>query len=542
MPDPPVRQFSFTDFQVSNPTAPPPGDRLDAEFDRANSSITDTITWAGTSLNTDGSLRDAIVGQNNLAPGLFDGVSSDIIDEVQPLVDEAHAYADAALTSANTADDAAASATLQSTAAQGAASDAWASATTASTARDDAQTYAGTAQAAASDASNDANHAAGDAAASEDYAVLAQAWAEHMPDPIPPNILAVMNITGDHWSSRWWANKATNAFGQLSELYLGVWPTPPTTTSTGDPIPIGAIYYNSTTNQPFVWTGTEWQPFWAPAKAYTISLIYQATGGQTHLNLTTPDINGNVWVINPADPELLEVFANGVRLLNAGGVSPGDWSVNNATSIITFTTPMLAGTMILVDILAPAGKLAPSAVTTQLLLDFDIDPITGNPGQIDGTRTTFNLALATDRSLVTVTLAVEVQIFIDGITQKPGVDYNVSGDTITFGEAPTPGGTAWGLWFAKPPPSALLALPDASPAPIPQPDAHACVCPVGTMLTSVLDPDQFAAELGDRAADWVPADGRDITGTRLAALLNTDTAPVWRAATALHTYHYVRVN
>jgi hypothetical protein len=62
------------------------------------------------------------------------------------------------------------------------------------------------------------------------------------------------------------------------------------------------------------------------------------------------------------------------------------------------------------------------------------------------------------------------------------------------------------------------------------------------MLTSVLDPDQFAAELGDRAADWVPADGRDITGTRLAALLNTDTAPVWRPATALHTYHYVRVN
>lgn len=42
----------------------------------------------------------------------------------------------------------------------------------------------------------------------ETYAQLGQAWAEHMPDTIPPNLLAEMNVTGDHWSSRWWANRA----------------------------------------------------------------------------------------------------------------------------------------------------------------------------------------------------------------------------------------------------------------------------------------------------------------------------------------------
>jgi hypothetical protein len=89
MPAPPVRQFSFTDFQTNNPTAPPPGDRLDAEFDRANNAIEGTIAWANVSLNTDGTLRDAIVGESNLQPDLFDDIASDAIAQVQHLVNQA---------------------------------------------------------------------------------------------------------------------------------------------------------------------------------------------------------------------------------------------------------------------------------------------------------------------------------------------------------------------------------------------------------------------------------------------------------------------
>jgi hypothetical protein len=47
-------------------------------------------------------------------------------------------------------------------------------------------------------------------AIAQDYATLSAAWAEHMPDTIPPNILAAMDITGDHWSSRWWAHRAAS--------------------------------------------------------------------------------------------------------------------------------------------------------------------------------------------------------------------------------------------------------------------------------------------------------------------------------------------
>lgn len=70
------------------------------------------------------------------------------------------------------------------------------------------------ARAVAKSAENDADHAAGMAAVAEDWAAVSHEWAEHMPDTIPPGILADMAITGDHWSSRWWANKAAQLVSQ----------------------------------------------------------------------------------------------------------------------------------------------------------------------------------------------------------------------------------------------------------------------------------------------------------------------------------------
>src|SRR4029077_11642511 len=81
-PPAPVRQYSFTDFQTSNPTAPPPGDRLDGEYDRTNKAISDTIAWAGVSLNSDGSLRPQSVGKDQLLPGLFDHIAEDAVNQV----------------------------------------------------------------------------------------------------------------------------------------------------------------------------------------------------------------------------------------------------------------------------------------------------------------------------------------------------------------------------------------------------------------------------------------------------------------------------
>jgi hypothetical protein len=57
-------------------------------------------------------------------------------------------------------------------------------------------------------ADNSQNDAALAAATAQDWAQVSIEWAEHMPDTIPPNILAITGISGNHWSSRWWASQA----------------------------------------------------------------------------------------------------------------------------------------------------------------------------------------------------------------------------------------------------------------------------------------------------------------------------------------------
>ena len=64
---------------------------MDADYDNTNSVVSQTLSWAAVSLNTDGSLKAGSVGQSQLVSGLFDDIAQDIIDEVQPLVDQAFA-------------------------------------------------------------------------------------------------------------------------------------------------------------------------------------------------------------------------------------------------------------------------------------------------------------------------------------------------------------------------------------------------------------------------------------------------------------------
>ena len=127
-PSPLVPQYSFTSHQIGNPTAPPPGDKLDGEYARAAKVISQLIDWVSVSLNPDGTLK---VQEQAAAPG--------------PAAPHAGAFLIAGA---------------------------------------------------------DPN------ALALDWAEVAFEWAEHMPGTIPPNILALMGITGDHWSSRWWAYQA----------------------------------------------------------------------------------------------------------------------------------------------------------------------------------------------------------------------------------------------------------------------------------------------------------------------------------------------
>ena len=276
---------------------------------------------------------------------------------------------------------------------------------------------------------------AGAVAVAADYAQVSIEWAEHMPDTIPGNVLAATGVTGQHWSSRWWATQAAAAFGgQMAYLYLGPQPFPPTTTPAGGTIPVGAIYYDTTLNGTYVWNGTAWEPFNTPQKAATSVLFYAATAGETNFVLTTPDMFGNAAQALLADgSQGIEVWLNGARLTPTQGTVVNDFSVNVATSTVTLAEATQAGAVLAVDVLTPASAFAPSNVA---LVKIKIVP--------DGTTTTFPLIDYSNNPYHSVN-AAQFLVAVDGIPQNPGLDYTMTGDgnSIVFSTAPAADSSAF---------------------------------------------------------------------------------------------------
>ena len=286
----------------------------------------------------------------------------------------------------------------------------------------------------------------------QDYAQVSIEWAEHLPDTIPPNILAVTAVTGDHWSSRWWANRAASAFGMLAWWYQGAWPQPgpPSTpnTPTGQPLPPGSVYFDTTLGVMMVWNGSTWTNVFKPQAAATQSLYYLATAGQTVFTMLVPDRNGQTFGFNAANPEGLETFVNGVR------VEPTfDFTLDIPSSTVTFLRPLSLNSLVIFDLLAPRSSLAPTGSATATV----VKPITP-----DGTTVVFVLAKASDSSALNIAHSEELIVSVDGVLQQPGVAYTASVSTITFVEAPTANAIVFITWLG---PASVGAGPPGATGP-----------------------------------------------------------------------------
>ena len=168
---------------------------------------------------------------------------------------------------------------------------------------------------------------AGATATSADYAQVSIEWAEHMPDTIPPNILAINAITGDHWSSRWWANKAATFYQALIN-------------AAAPPLP-------------------------AVAGTPAISLYYLAAPGQTTFPLSTPDRFALSYLLHAASK--VQVSRNGARLTPDDGTGKGAYVVLQPSNAITLLWPAGQDETITIDVweqdggkAGPAGPPGPS--------------------------------------------------------------------------------------------------------------------------------------------------------------------------------------
>lgn len=373
------------------------GDMFDAQFNDHKGSIDSVISAVNDVRRSDGALKNGIVTLDSLAPGLIDALTTPITDATSADVVAAGASATNANISATQANNARIAAEAAEASAQvhaddvnAAAGTALAQALAAQVAITDAATSISTSTGAAENAKNYAEGAAEEAGL---YADAAQAWAEYMPGIIPPNILAVMGITGDHWSSRWWANKAsqdvatildardraedaavdaeaakvaaqtaaTNAqasFDSFDDRYLGAKAVVPTLDNDGNGLLTGALYFDTTLNEMRVWSGTAWQAFTGPTSLYATDVVVTPFTGvsATNVQLALQEIQTEYTAADAAtlssanshtDSEVnaLEAYTNGEIADLQAQIDTHDTQIGVIGPLASGAVPKAGGTM-----------------------------------------------------------------------------------------------------------------------------------------------------------------------------------------------------
>lgn len=120
------------------------------------------------------------------------------------------------------------------------------------------------------------------------------------------------------------AAAAATTYDNFDDRYLGAKASAPTLDNDGNALIVGAIYWNSTTNAMYAWTGSEWGSISSTADIYRYS--YTVTAGAT--TVSGPDDNSVTMSYIPGKEQ---VYLNGVLLKR--GV---DYTATNGSSIVDF--------------------------------------------------------------------------------------------------------------------------------------------------------------------------------------------------------------
>jgi hypothetical protein len=142
------------------------------------------------------------------------------------------------------------------------------------------------------------------------------------------------------------ATAAAASYDSFDDRYLGAKATAPSVDNDGNALGVGAIYWNSSSNQMFAWTGSAWGSISSTADIYRFR--YTASGGET--SVSGPDANGLTLAYIPGKEQ---VYLNGVLLARTS-----DYTATNGSSITSLSA--LAASDIVEIITFTAFELADS--------------------------------------------------------------------------------------------------------------------------------------------------------------------------------------
>jgi hypothetical protein len=117
------------------------------------------------------------------------------------------------------------------------------------------------------------------------------------------------------------AAAAATSYDEFDDRYLGSKSAPPTLDNDGNALVTGALYWNTISNQMFVWSGSAWGSISSTAEIFRFR--YTAAGGET--SESGLDDNGLTLSYLPGKEQ---VYLNGVLLARTS-----DYTATNGTSI-----------------------------------------------------------------------------------------------------------------------------------------------------------------------------------------------------------------
>ena len=188
---------------------------------------------------------DQEAGMLPSGPGVEDNISN--------LVERA----ETAATNAETAETNAETAQTASESAKTSAETAQTAAETAQTAAETAETNAATSATNASTSASEAASSASAASTSETNAATSETNASNSATAAAASATSASSAQTAAESAR---DDAEAAFDSFDDRYLGAKPSAPATDNDGDPLVEGALYYNTTDSQLFVYNGSSWDP------------------------------------------------------------------------------------------------------------------------------------------------------------------------------------------------------------------------------------------------------------------------------------------